>query len=76
MTDREAWLAVLGYAGANAPHAVAARRINELARATDDAREAVVRAMRADGWSWQEVADALGVTHQAARSRFRARGIK
>lgn len=76
MTDAEAWRAVLDYAGRTAPLAVAARRVNELETATDTARESLVTAMRAEGWSWQEVGDALGVTHQAARTRFRARGIK
>lgn len=74
-TSDAAWGAVIAFAGKTAPLAVAARRVNDLAAATDVAREALVEAMRADGWSWQEVGDALGVTHQAARNRFKARGI-
>ena len=35
-------------------------------------REAVERAM-AEGWTWQEIAQALGVTRQAAHKRHAAR---
>jgi hypothetical protein len=76
MPALDAYRAVIDYAGAGGPMARAASRINELETACDAARESLVMAMRADGWSWQEVGDAFGVTHQAARTRFRARGIK
>jgi predicted ArsR family transcriptional regulator len=34
--------------------------------------EAAVFAARAEGATWAQIADALGVSHQAARKRFRA----
>lgn len=37
----------------------------------DDAIRAVVSDMRADGASWSEIGDALGVTRQAAQQRYR-----
>lgn len=39
--------------------------------AADDAIAAVVTDMRADGASWSEIGDALGVTRQAAQQRYR-----
>lgn len=39
--------------------------------AADDAITEVVRDMRADGASWSEIGDALGVTRQAAQQRYR-----
>lgn len=39
--------------------------------AADDAIRAVVTDMRADGASWSEIGDALGVTRQAAQQRYR-----
>jgi DNA invertase Pin-like site-specific DNA recombinase len=30
----------------------------------------IVRRMRDDGWTWQEIADEYGITRQAAHERF------
>jgi hypothetical protein len=43
-------------------------RLVELA--ADQARRAIVTEARADGWTWQEIGDALGTTRQNAQQRF------
>lgn len=45
-------------------------RLVELA--VQQARRAVVERARDDGYTWEELGDALGTTRQAAQQRFRA----
>ncbi len=47
-------------------------RLTEMQLCISEAIDAHVReVVVADGWSWQQVADALGVSRQAASKRFR-----
>jgi hypothetical protein len=67
-----AWRTVADYAGApHAPLAVSAARVVELSEASQLALRHIVDDMRADGWTWAEVGDALGVSAQAAHHRYR-----
>jgi hypothetical protein len=36
----------------------------------NDIERLIVRQMRDDGWTWQEIADEYGITRQAAHERF------
>lgn len=49
---------------------IGAVRLVELA--ADQARRAIVTEARAEGRTWQEIGDALGVSRQAAQQRFPA----
>lgn len=49
-------------------NAIAAIRLVELA--ASQARRTVVDRMRANGESWEDIGDALGVSKQAAHERF------
>ena len=41
-----------------------------LRRVADRLEEAHVTAARADGWTWQEIGDALGVSRQAVHKKY------
>lgn len=41
-----------------------------LRRITDRLEEAHVAAARAEGWTWQEIGDALGVSRQAVHKKY------
>jgi hypothetical protein len=47
--------------------------LGELERLVVDELHASVRRARRADWTWQAIADALGVTRQAAHQRFRER---
>ena len=54
------------------------RRLRELVSSAGDPEELLdeVWRCRAAGWTWQDVADVLGVTRQAAHKRFAHRLVK
>jgi hypothetical protein len=54
------------------------RRLRELASSPGDPEDLLdeVWRCRAGGWTWQELADLLGVTRQAAHKRFAHRLVK
>lgn len=41
-----------------------------LRRVTDRLEETHVAAARAEGWTWQEIGDALGVSRQAVHKKY------
>ena len=41
-----------------------------LRRLTDRLEETRVRSARADGWTWQQIGDALGVSRQAVHKKY------
>ena len=41
-----------------------------LRRITDRLEETHVAAARADGWTWQQIGDALGVSRQAVHKKY------
>ena len=43
--------------------------VGSLRRLADQIEDAAVRQAVQDGWSWQQIADALGVTRQAAHKK-------
>jgi predicted DNA-binding protein YlxM (UPF0122 family) len=54
-------------------HSEALAAVGALRRLADDLEDvAVERAVR-DGWSWQRIADALGVTRQAVHKKHAKR---
>lgn len=65
-------LAHLSVPAADDPEAALAAVV-ALRRLADRLELAAVDAAIAQGWSWSEVADALGVTRQAAHKRFARR---
>lgn len=57
--------------------------MNQVIRDLDTLQDAInitkldiVGDMRKDGWTWAEIGEALGVTGQAARSKYKAMGVK
>jgi transcriptional regulator of acetoin/glycerol metabolism len=51
--------------------AVGLRAVVVLRRLADDVERTHVTAARRAGWSWQQVADALGVSRQAVHKKHR-----
>jgi hypothetical protein len=47
--------------------------VGALRRLADDLEFAAVRKALSNGWSWQRIADALGVTRQAAHKKHKER---
>lgn len=56
----------LAAAAADSDPRAGLRAVSALRKLIDQIERAQVRAARAEGWSWAEIADALGVTRQAA----------
>lgn len=52
------------------------RDLETLQDTIQDIRTEIVRDMRAEGISWNEIGEALGVTRQAARQRYGGAGIE
>ena len=52
------------------------RDLDVLQATIEDVRLEIVRDMRGEGISWNEIGEALGVTRQAARQRYGGAGIK
>lgn len=48
-------------------------RTAQMAKEIDATLARMVAGARADGFSWQEIGDALGITRQGARQRFGTR---
>jgi hypothetical protein len=57
-------------------YALVVRDMMLLEDTINDVYTDIVKDMRADGISWNEIGDAFGITRQAARVRFMARGIR
>jgi hypothetical protein len=55
--------------------AVGLRAVRALGRLADSLEELHVRRARALGWSWQQIADELGVSRQAVHKKHRRRGV-
>ena len=49
--------------------------VASLRRLTESLEELQVRHARGRGWSWQQIADALGVSRQAVHKKYRAHGF-
>ena len=49
--------------------AVALRAVGALHRLAEQVEAAAVARARADGWSWEQIGDALGVSRQSAHSK-------
>lgn len=47
------------------------RAVAALRRLADDLEQRQVHRARADGWSWQQIGDALGVSRQAVHKKYR-----
>lgn len=50
------------------------RAVRALRRLVERLEESQVRRARELGWSWQEIADVLGVSRQAVHKKHRQRG--
>lgn len=59
-------------AGGNDPR-MGLRAVAALRRLLEQLEALQVRSARAAGWSWQEIADELGVTRQAAHKKHAGR---
>lgn len=72
MTDTEDTVRMAAAAGSRDP-AVGLRAVASLRLLVDRLQELQVGNARERGWSWQEIADALGVSRQAVHKRYRRR---
>ncbi len=63
-----------GAAGSRDP-AVGLRAVASLRQLVEELQELQVDNARAAGWSWQEIASALGVTKQAVHKRYAGRRV-
>ena len=59
----------LATAAAAADPRVGLRAVRALRRLVEHLEETQVRRARAEGWSWQEIADVLGVSRQAVHKK-------
>ena len=57
------------------PHLAMLTTLATVRDIADRIERATVADMRAHDWTWAEVGDAYGITHQAARQRWKGRGI-
>jgi DNA-directed RNA polymerase specialized sigma24 family protein len=51
------------------------RAVRALRRLLEHLEDSQVRSARAQGWSWQEIADVLGISRQAVHKKHNGRGI-
>ncbi|MDQ3822255.1 MAG: helix-turn-helix domain-containing protein [Actinomycetota bacterium] len=56
--------------------AVGLRAVRALGRLADTLEELHVGRARALGWSWQQIADELGVSRQAVHKKYGRRGLR
>jgi DNA-directed RNA polymerase specialized sigma24 family protein len=59
----------LATAASDADPRVGLRAVRALRRLLEHLEETQVRRARAEGWSWQEIADVLGVSRQAVHKK-------
>lgn len=59
---------------ANADPATGLRAVRALGRLLDRLEGSQVASARAQGWSWQQIADVLGVSRQAVHKKHATRG--
>lgn len=64
----------LAEATASRDPAVGLPAVASLRRLLESLEALQVRNARGQGWSWQQIAEALGVSRQAAHKRFGGRG--
>jgi DNA invertase Pin-like site-specific DNA recombinase len=64
---------MLAAAAANQDPSTGLRAVADLRRLLEQLEGAQVTSARDQGWSWQEVADALGVSRQAVHKKHTAR---
>ncbi len=50
--------------------AVALRAVGALHRLAEQVEEAAVARARAQGWSWEQIGDALGVARQSVHAKY------
>jgi hypothetical protein len=55
--------------------AVGLRAVTALRRLADQVEARSVALARADGWSWDQIGDALGVSRQSVHARFGRRRL-
>ena len=55
--------------------AVGLRAVASLRALADSLEELQVSRARSRGWTWQQVADALGITRQAVHKKYRHHGF-
>jgi hypothetical protein len=60
----------------SADPAVGLRSVRALARLADRLEELQVGRARALGWSWQRIADELGVSRQAVHKKYGRLGVR
>lgn len=70
MTDTEDTTVQMAAAAGSRDPAVGLRAIASLRLLVDRLQELQVGNARERGWSWQEIADALGVSRQAVHKRY------
>jgi DNA-directed RNA polymerase specialized sigma24 family protein len=56
--------------------AVGLRAVRALGRLADNLEELHVGRARALGWSWQQIAEELGVSRQAVHKKYGRRGLR
>jgi DNA-directed RNA polymerase specialized sigma24 family protein len=56
--------------------AVGLRAVRALGRLAESLEELHVSRARALGWSWQQIADELGVSRQAVHKKYGRRGLR
>jgi DNA-directed RNA polymerase specialized sigma24 family protein len=64
----------LASAAADADPRTGLRAVRALRRLTEQLEASQVGRARDQGWSWQEIADVLGVSRQAVHKKHRKRG--
>ncbi len=62
-------LTTTAHAAADVDPATGLRAIAALRRLIDDLEHRQVQRARAEGWSWQQIGDALGISRQAAHKK-------
>jgi hypothetical protein len=65
----------LAGAASSADPTVGLRAVRALRRLLETLEELQVRNARDNGWSWQQIADGLGVSRQAVHKKYGRRGL-